>query len=118
MPMDFVIILFAHWVGDFLLQTSSMALNKSKTLKWLGLHVLTYTAVLLVLSSLIFSWQVALGFAVINGLLHLVTDFFTSKLSARHIDKPRIYFPIIGFDQFIHLSCLYWTYLNSDILAI
>lgn len=116
--MDFLIILFAHWVGDFLLQTTDMATKKHHSLKWLFLHILTYTLTLLIISQFVFSWQVGLGYAVFNGALHLITDFFTSKLSIKYKERPRIFFPILGFDQFIHMICLYWTFVNSDILAL
>ena len=116
--MDFLIILAAHWVGDFLLQTRKMAVNKHQSIKWLGFHVLIYSIVLLVVGYLLFSWQVGLGYAVFNGLLHLVTDFVTSKLAAKYQENPRIFYSILGFDQLIHTSCLYWTYINADVLAL
>lgn len=111
-------ILLAHWVGDFLLQTSNMAVNKHSSLKWLLLHVGAYSLVMLAIGQFLFSWQVGLGFAVFNGLLHLVTDFFTSKLSAKYQDKPRVFYPVLGFDQLVHTACLYWTYINADVLAL
>ncbi|MEM1257514.1 MAG: DUF3307 domain-containing protein [Bacteroidota bacterium] len=116
--MNFLILLVAHWVGDYVLQTSPMATKKHKSLKWLLLHVLTYTVVLLGLSQFVFSWQVGLGYAVFNGALHLTTDFFTSKLAAKFQENPRVFYPVLGFDQLIHISCLYWTFINSDILAL
>ncbi|MEM8999715.1 MAG: DUF3307 domain-containing protein [Bacteroidota bacterium] len=116
--MVFIIILIAHWVGDYVLQTSNMAVYKSSSLKWLLLHILTYTAILLIFGYFLFSWQVAFGFALFNGSLHLITDFFTSKLSARYQDQPRVFYPILGFDQCVHVICLYWTFMNSDLLAI
>jgi hypothetical protein len=116
--MDFLIILVAHWVGDFLLQTQKMAVNKHKSMKWLGLHVLVYSIVLLVIGQVLFSWQVGLGYAVFNGLLHLTTDFITSKIAARYQKNPRIFYSILGFDQLIHSMCLYWTYVNADVLAL
>ncbi|MDT0605505.1 DUF3307 domain-containing protein [Croceitalea rosinachiae] len=111
-------LLLAHWIGDFLFQTTKMAIHKSSSFKWLFLHVTTYTIVIFIFATLSFSWQVALGYTVINGVLHLVVDFFTSKLAAKYVERPRIFYPILGFDQLIHIACLYWTYLNSDILAL
>ena len=116
--MEFISILFAHWIGDFLLQTRKMAVNKHKSVKWLSIHVLVYGIIIWCVGLLNFSWQVGLGYAVFNAGLHLVTDFFTSKLAAKYQDQPRIFYPILGFDQFIHVSCLYWTFVNSDILAL
>ena len=116
--MNFLILLIGHWVGDFVLQSASMATNKHKSIKWLLLHVLVYTLVLLLVSQLTFSWQVGLGYAVFNGGLHLVTDFFTSKLAAKFQEKPRLFYTILGFDQLVHSCCLYWTYVNADVLSL
>ena len=116
--MEFIIVLVGHWVGDYLLQTTNMATKKSISLKWLLLHILTYTLVLLITGNIVFSWQVGLGYAIFNGALHFITDFFTSKLARRYHDQPRIYYPILGFDQLVHIGCLYWTFVHSDILAL
>lgn len=116
--MEFILVLAGHWIGDYLLQTTNMATQKSSSIKWLALHILTYAVVLLVVGNFIFSWQVALGYAIFNGALHLITDFFTSKLAKKYHERPRIFYLILGFDQLIHLICLYWTYMNSDVLAL
>ncbi|MDL5049186.1 DUF3307 domain-containing protein [Oscillatoria amoena NRMC-F 0135] len=109
-----ITILFAHWVADFLFQTEAMALNKSKSMKWLTVHVLTYTIVLLGFSLLLLDWRAALLFAGINGALHGVTDFFTSKLTTVYHHNRRVFFIIIGLDQFIHAAALVmvWEYIR------
>ncbi|MEM6361742.1 MAG: DUF3307 domain-containing protein [Bacteroidota bacterium] len=107
--MTFSLLLLAHWIGDFGLQTSNMALNKSKSLKWLLLHVLTYTGVLLAFSAFLISLEDLIFFVAVNGLLHGITDFFTSKLADRYKDIPRRFFPILGLDQLLHTLTLYWT---------
>ncbi|MEN1784736.1 MAG: DUF3307 domain-containing protein [Bacteroidota bacterium] len=116
--MDFIAVLIAHWVGDYLFQTSEMANRKSQSLKWLGLHVATYGTVLLFCAVLLFSWQVALGYTLLNFIFHFITDFITSKWAARYQNNPRLFFPILGLDQLLHGIALYWTYLYTDILAI
>lgn len=113
-----MVFLVAHWIGDFLFQTTKMATQKNNSLKWLSLHVSAYTAVIFIFATLSFSWQVALGFTVINGFLHFIVDFFTSKLTSKYRERSRIFNIILGFDQLIHMACLYWTFLNSDILAL
>lgn len=109
-----ITILFAHWVADFLFQTETMALNKSKSIKWLSVHVLTYTIVLLGFSLLLLDGQTALLFAGVNGTLHWVTDFFTSKLTTAYLNNRRVFFLIIGLDQFIHSATLImaWEYFS------
>ncbi len=114
--MIFSLILLAHWAGDFLFQSSKMALGKSQHLRWLGIHVLTYTATLLVFNVFLFSIKTALVYTLINGVLHGVTDFFTSKLAAKYSEKPRVFFPILGMDQLIHTITLYVTYQNIKLL--
>src|SRR5688572_26853683 len=116
-------IIFIHFVADFLCQTDNMALNKSKSLYWLGVHVLTYTAVLLFASFFLFFylegfkwtgslWKFGLSYALVNGILHFVTDFFTSKLTNRlwHLESKHWFFVAIGFDQMIHYFCLFVSY--------
>ncbi len=104
-----VTLLFGHWVADFLFQTEKMALGKSHSIKWLALHVLVYTVVLCVFCFFLLSWKVALLFAALNGLLHGLTDLLTSRLTALYKDNRRIFFLIIGLDQFIHSATLLIT---------
>lgn len=102
----FSILLGVHWVADFLLQTNWQAKNKSKRLDALGAHVATYTAVITVVSVILFGIA-GLWFAAINGVLHFVTDFLTSRLAARFADKfDWRFFAVVGFDQLIHQ----WTF--------
>ncbi len=115
--MMFIWILIAHWIGDYAFQTSKMAMGKSYNLTWLSLHVGTYTGVLFVCSLLLFPIKVAIGFFLINGILHGITDFFTSKLSSKYQKNPRIFFPILGFDQLIHMITLYLTFIYRDQLV-
>ncbi len=114
--MIFSLILLAHWIGDYAFQTSKMALGKSQHLKWLGIHILTYTGTLFAFCIFIFSFKTAIVYTLVNGGLHGVTDFFTSKLAARYNDTPRIFFPILGMDQLIHTITLYVTYQNIELL--
>lgn len=107
--MTLSFILLAHWVGDFALQSSDMALGKSHSLKWLLIHVAVYTGVLVVFSLFLLPFDAALLFVGVNALLHALTDFFTSKWAAKYQDVPRKFFPIIGLDQLIHTLTLYWS---------
>lgn len=119
----------AHWVADFVLQTNWMAINKSKNTPEgyvaLSMHCTIY--------GLSFLWM-GLEFATITGVLHTITDFFTSRLTSKFwfitaghsvsmladgsgeaecesylvIDwvKRSYFFWMLGLDQFIHLACL------------
>jgi hypothetical protein len=109
-----IAILFIHWVGDYLLQTNEIASKKSKSVRWLTFHVLLYTLALLVgvfLLNLInvISLDNILLFAGVNGALHWITDLITSRLAHRLTHKPRPYYLLIGFDQFLHAATLLYT---------
>ena len=132
MTADFALIaaawlLAAHWLGDFVLQTHWQATNKSKRSDALVCHVASYAAVLiaaLVLLSVAAFWAgnsplkttneatwVGFGLGMTNGGLHLFTDYFTSRWTARLWQQARIhaFFLAIGVDQMIHQACLLAT---------
>lgn len=97
-----ILVVWLHFIGDFILQTDKMALNKSTSDKWLAIHVLAYSVPLLVIG-----WQ----FALVNAIAHMATDWITSRLSSRahKVGKRGLFFKIIGADQAIHLTCLFLT---------
>lgn len=113
-------LLATHFVGDFLLQSDQMALNKSKSDRWLLLHVLVYSACFLP-----WGWR----FALVTFVLHLLTDFVTSRITSRLwffkpvgiSNPPRLYAPCvpnyrhwffvaIGADQLLHYVALALTW--------
>ena len=105
-----IAIVFAHWVGDFVLQSNRMAVNKSQSMYWLSLHVGAYTlgvGAVLFLSLGFFSatWLAA------NAVLHWITDFFTSRINAKlnKLEDKHWFFTAIGFDQMLHYICLFAT---------
>lgn len=106
------LLLFVHFIGDFIFQSSDMAVNKATSIKWLLIHVAVYTSILFIASIFIFGLDLAITFALVNGGFHLVTDFFTSKLNAHLFQREdkRWYYSGIGFDQFIHGATLLLTY--------
>lgn len=102
-------ILWGHWLADFVFQTDQMAKGKSSSLRWLGVHIATYTPVL---SLVVFfltptlSLQRVLLWGLLNGALHFLTDFVTSKMTKRLWAEGRVhdFFVVIGLDQAIHYS--------------
>lgn len=130
--MSFILIaliFIGHWVSDFVLQSSWMATNKSKSNIALGAHVLTYTTSLILVVCapiMVFTYlspsytSVAhisisvslLIWAAINGVFHFMTDYYTSRWTSRlwQAGDTHNFFVVIGLDQTIHYMTLLGTF--------
>jgi len=112
------LLLFFHWIADFVVQSRSQAEGKSDSLQLLGVHCFTYTVTLtigLVISMLIvgivFSMpyqfsciQLGLFFSLIL-FFHFLIDFITSKITKYFYmeGRTKLFWMIIGFDQWLHV---------------
>lgn len=102
-------IVIAHWIGDYVLQSESMAIGKATSIKWLTIHVLVWTASLGVITTLFgatFTWVAAMGVA------HWIQDFVTAKINS-HYQKTKqlkLFWLTIGSDQMLHYMVLFTTY--------
>jgi hypothetical protein len=92
-------IVWIHWVADFVLQTDQMAQNKSKSNRWLSIHIIVYS-----LPWFIFGWK----FALVNAAAHWLIDWVTSRITSQLWAKKDVhnFFVVIGFDQAAHLTIL------------
>lgn len=97
------LLIWAHFFGDFIAQTNEMAINKSRSNKWLLIHVSVYSVPMVFFG---------LTFAVVNWAAHFATDYCTSRLGAyfNSTDNKRGFFIVLGCDQAIHLTTLIVTY--------
>lgn len=105
-----VTIVWAHFIGDFILQSDYHAVNKSKSNLALFEHVLWYSL------PLAFAWfiiPVSLAWLIGNMILHGAVDYVTSRITSRLWlqGKRHWFFVTIGFDQSLHFTCLFATYL-------
>jgi hypothetical protein len=114
-------VLFQHWFADFILQTREQAVNKSKSFNHLAGHVLSYTVWITIVI-----WIVSLGhngvnsnsvivWGFINGLLHFLVDFFTSKSTAKYWNNgqpAKDFWTWIGLDQWLHTVILIITWIT------
>jgi len=105
-------IFWLHFIADFVLQNDKMALNKSKSFKWLSIHALVYSIPFLIYFSFAFDPLFGLTFALINGILHWLVDAVTSRVTAYLWKKKQrhAFFEVIGLDQAIHMTCLVVTF--------
>jgi lipid-A-disaccharide synthase-like uncharacterized protein len=96
--MIIILLMGIHFVADFLFQTDKMAINKSKSTKWLLLHCFIY-AVCFIWAGILFAW--------ILFFSHFFIDFITSRINAKlYLNHRHWFFSMIGFDQFLHASIL------------
>jgi hypothetical protein len=123
--MSFIYVLLgAHFIGDFVLQTTWMARHKGRSLRALVAHVGCYTIVLA--AGALAAWSTGLGeptspaagaaFLAVNSLAHLCQDAVTSRLNARVERGGRAFFIVLGADQMVHYVVLcataqYWLEL-------
>jgi len=99
-------LVWLHFIADFICQTDKMALNKSKSFKWLGIHCLVYS---------IFLVPFGLWFALANGVMHFSIDGLSSRATSYlwKNNERHWFFVVIGLDQAIHLTLLLlsWRYI-------
>lgn len=105
--MDYTIIillLFLHYISDFLFQTRHIAETKSKSLKSLSIHCGLY--------SILFILTVGPIYGILNMVLHFIVDFTTSKFTTYFYQKEdmKMFWNIIGFDQLLHAIILITSY--------
>jgi len=103
MIFNMVLVLVLHFIGDFIYQSRWMGINKSTSLLALSCHIFTYTSILIIGTGVVYG--------ILNGILHLITDYYTSRISSKLYLKNDMYkfWSLIGLDQLIHSLCLILT---------
>jgi len=110
MNLDYLlIIIWLHFFADFLFQYDRMAIEKGHNWKYLFFHGEIYTATFLLFNPI---------YAVVNGILHIVVDFATSKLITYFStnNQRHWFFVTIGMDQAIHFTCLIMSFFILNII--
>ena len=99
-----LLIIWIHFVADFIFQLNYTAINKSKDNYVLLYHVIIYGVLFI---------PISFQYAVVNSMLHFIVDYITSRVTSvlyRH-DERHWFFVVIGLDQALHLTCLFVTYV-------
>lgn len=101
-------LLVAHFVGDFLLQSDRMAVDKSRSWSALSDHCVVYSLIVGTYLGTLYGgiiWYLAV-FAP-----HFVTDAITSRINARlwQANRRHAFFCMIGLDQLLHYAQLILT---------
>jgi hypothetical protein len=109
-------IFFIHWVADFIYQKDEDAKGKSTSLKHLLSHTTTYSLFWFVPVYILYVSgmlpMVFFLFPLVTFIAHTITDYFTSKWTARLWKEGRThdFFVAVGFDQLLHYIQLFGTF--------
>lgn len=105
------VIIWAHFICDFILQSDSMAQGKSSSNAWLFKHIAMYTGALFLILVWTHSIAGVLLYCLVNGVAHAGTDYVTSRITKRLWAEKRVhdFFVVIGFDQAVHMTTLVVT---------
>lgn len=77
-----LVALLSHFVADFMFQQDKEAQKKSTSNYYLTYHVVKYSVIMaLVIGPLL---------ALINGVLHWVTDYFSSRTASYYYKKETV----------------------------
>jgi hypothetical protein len=76
---------------------------------WFGIISLIAVIFTTVKGPILLMWLI---FVVINGVLHFITDFYTSRLTSYFwsIGDRHNFFVVVGLDQLIHCFCIIITF--------
>lgn len=112
-----LLLILNHFIADYYFQTAKVSQEKRNNVFWLLIHVTSYLTIMSAFGmytlvnnnieiEMVFSWL------VFNGILHGVTDFFTSKISYIYKingkTKQMLLTKVV--DQTIHCFCLLFSY--------
>lgn len=108
-PVEISLLLIAHFIGDFILQTDAMAKGKSSSNQCLLYHVSAY---LLPFLALLVFIPIPPLFLIVNGAAHFATDYVSSRMTKKFWAEGKVheFFVVIGADQLVHALTLIWTY--------
>ena len=119
-----LLILFVHWLGDFVLQSDYDAKNKSRFFHALISHALIYSICTTVCWTILFPSHTAFPYYYSKGYInpfylfcitfvaHTIQDYFTSRLNAKLWSENKIhsFWVSLSFDQWLHSVQLLLTY--------
>jgi len=119
------VVLFGHWLSDFILQKNKIKPTKNKKekikriLKHLNPHTLYYSVIMTILVTLLYFcnifgaqyWWSSILFFFITYITHFIVDFTITLINSNYLSKNKrhLYFITIGLDQFLHYVILFWT---------
>jgi len=118
---NLLLLIFIHWIADFVIQKSEWQSTKSFDTKNLIKHTLTYSLLMFVGVEIMSGhyrmmgaqyWYTPLLFSIIQFVTHTGIDYVTSRVNSSLWKQKRThdFFVSIGFDQVLHYVILFYSY--------
>lgn len=101
-----ILLLITHVMGDFHLQSESLARKKKDSIKYLLPHVVIHFVLLIIpLLLSILNGMTKYGLIAVATVIisHYIMDYFKIKLNKKYKDKDKLLFII---DQIVHISVI------------
>lgn len=107
-----IVLVWAHFVADFVLQSDKVAIAKSSDNAVLARHVAIYMLLSLAVVPFFNNALMWLAFYFVNWAGHFATDYVSSRVCTKlyKAGERHWFFVVIGADQAIHLTTLFATF--------
>ena len=107
--MRLYVLLIAHMLGDFTLQTNEMAQRKKKESRFLLLHSGIYAAVMALACFSCMGAASAFGMLVMFATTHFLIDWARTKVEARLAGDGMKALGSFLIDQVLHIGIILWA---------
>ncbi|UWG96381.1 DUF3307 domain-containing protein [Dehalobacter sp. DCM] len=109
--MGFVLLLVAHFIGDFILQTAAIAQKKTQSIRFFAIHCLIYAGIMLIALFNFASLNLtAVGAYVMIVGTHAVVDLLRIKIlkrSEKGLNHKKTDLIVFIADQVVHLVIIF-----------
>lgn len=107
-----LLIVWLHFVADFILQSDKVSKTKSGDNAVLAYHVMLYSLPFIPFAAWYMPAGATAAFVGINLAAHFITDYITSRMTSKlwKAGKVHWFFVVIGADQAIHMTTLFLTF--------
>lgn len=110
--LHLIALLFAHIIGEGVLQSRALSVSKSKNLRALFFHTIVYSFTIAIVAYYSLGYIAAAHMFGITLVSHSIIDYITSRLIKHLSDRHKLWelFILIITDQVLHILQLIITF--------
>ena len=112
--MSLWILLAAHFIADFFLQSADWAEKKTQKFRYLAGHAVVYGAVIGVVAFVCVSTDVVWGTLALIAFSHLLIDWIRIYIDKKFM-TPKAHFSSFLIDQVLHITIIYISVYYFDL---